>query len=186
MKRARLSIVNALTRFVGRADHWATFDECYGAIAHAPDTHHMVVSVVPQARGRTLIVGSLSRSLTLTGMRIGYLAGPKAVIIGVGAPQSQTTFKPNVIEQHALPHLSPLKELAMAVNICFWLIAVAHLVFKRLRTDRLSLLHRPVRLVEGRNGAGECGGPKTDQHIGRTAILRRSACHRHKREIGPG
>lgn len=85
-------------------DLWIIFDECYATFAHAPHTHHPIVSVAPQARNRTLIVNSFSASLALTGWRIGYLAGPKAVINAVEALQSHTTSNPNVIAQHALLH----------------------------------------------------------------------------------
>lgn len=85
-------------------DLWIIFDECYGAFAHAPHTHHSIVSVAPGARDRTLIVNSFSKSLALTGWRIGYLAGPAPVISAVKALQSHTTSNPNVIAQHALLH----------------------------------------------------------------------------------
>ncbi|MGY3573118.1 aminotransferase class I/II-fold pyridoxal phosphate-dependent enzyme [Bradyrhizobium sp. USDA 4504] len=83
---------------------WIVFDECYGAFAHAPHIHHPIVSVTPPARVRTLIVNSFSKSMALTAWRIGYLAGPKAVISAVQALQRDTTYNPNVIAQHALLH----------------------------------------------------------------------------------
>ncbi|MDA9489632.1 pyridoxal phosphate-dependent aminotransferase [Bradyrhizobium sp. CCBAU 11361] len=83
---------------------WIIFDECYAAFAHAPHSHHPIVTVAPHARDRTLIVNSFSKSLALTGWRIGYLAGPKTVISAVKALQSHTTSNPNVIAQHALLH----------------------------------------------------------------------------------
>lgn len=83
-------------------DLWIIFDECYGAFVHAPHTHHPIVSVAPLARARTLIVNSFSKSLALTGWRIGYLAGPKAVISAVRALQGHATSNPNVIAQQAL------------------------------------------------------------------------------------
>lgn len=83
---------------------WIIFDECYGAFAHEPHTHQPIVSVAPGARDRTLIVNSFSKSLALTGWRIGYLAGPAPVISAVKALQSHTTSNPNVIAQHALLH----------------------------------------------------------------------------------
>lgn len=83
-------------------DIWIIFDECYGAFAHAPHIHHPIVSVAPRARDRILIVNSFSKSLAMTGWRIGYLAGPRAVISAVRALQSHTAFNPNVIAQHAL------------------------------------------------------------------------------------
>lgn len=85
-------------------DLWIIFDECYGAFAHAPHTHHPIVSVAPSARDRTLIVNSFSKSLALAGWRIGYLAGPKAVISAVKELQGLTTSNPNVVAQHALLH----------------------------------------------------------------------------------
>ncbi|WP_271553760.1 aminotransferase class I/II-fold pyridoxal phosphate-dependent enzyme [Bradyrhizobium sp. CCBAU 45394] len=81
---------------------WIIFDECYGAFAHPPHTHHSILSMAPQARDRTLIVNSFSKSLALTGWRIGYIAGPKTFISAVKALQTRTTSNPNVIAQHAL------------------------------------------------------------------------------------
>ncbi|MCC8962450.1 aminotransferase class I/II-fold pyridoxal phosphate-dependent enzyme [Bradyrhizobium sp. Pear76] len=85
-------------------DLWIVFDESYGAFAHAPHTHHSIVSVAPPARPRTLLVNSFSKSLALTGWRIGYLAGPEAVISAAQALQRDTACNPNVISQHALLH----------------------------------------------------------------------------------
>lgn len=85
---------------------WIIFDECYGDFVHGHQTHHPIVSLVPDVRSRTLIVNAFSKSLALTGWRIGYLAGPKEVINAVKALQSHTTSNPNVIAQHAvLAHL---------------------------------------------------------------------------------
>lgn len=85
---------------------WIIFDECYGDFVHGHQTHHPIVSVVPEVRARTVIVNAFSKSLALTGWRIGYLAGPKEVVGAVKALQSHTTSNPNVIAQHAvLSHL---------------------------------------------------------------------------------
>ncbi|WEX91677.1 aminotransferase class I/II-fold pyridoxal phosphate-dependent enzyme (plasmid) [Sinorhizobium garamanticum] len=85
---------------------WIIFDECYGDFVHGHHTHHPIASIVPEVRSRTLIVNGFSKSLALTGWRIGYLAGPKEVINAVKAFQSHTTSNPNVIAQHAvLAHL---------------------------------------------------------------------------------
>lgn len=85
-------------------DLWIIFDECYGALAHAPHAHYPIVSVAPRARARILMVNSFSKSLGLTGWRIGYLAGPKTLISAVRALQRHATSTPNVITQHALLH----------------------------------------------------------------------------------
>ncbi|WFU85577.1 aminotransferase class I/II-fold pyridoxal phosphate-dependent enzyme [Bradyrhizobium sp. CIAT3101] len=85
---------------------WIIFDECYGAFTQTPHTHHPIVSVAPQARAWTLIVNSFSKSVAPTDWRVGYLAGPKAVISAVKALQGHTTSNSNVIAQQAvLRHL---------------------------------------------------------------------------------
>ncbi|QPB24492.1 aminotransferase class I/II-fold pyridoxal phosphate-dependent enzyme [Rhizobium sp. 007] len=83
-------------------DLWIIFDECYGEFIHTDVAHHSIVSVLPEVRSRTLIVNAFSKSLALTGWRIGYLAGPDYVISAVNALQSHTTSNPNVIAQHAV------------------------------------------------------------------------------------
>lgn len=85
---------------------WIIFDECYGDFVHGHQTHHPIVSLVPEIRSRTVIINAFSKSLALTGWRIGYLSAPKDVVNAVKALQSHTTSNPNVIAQHAvLAHL---------------------------------------------------------------------------------
>jgi aspartate aminotransferase len=85
---------------------WIIFDECYGAFVHSSEAHHPIVALVPDVRSRTIIINAFSKSLALTGWRIGYLAGPKEIINAVKALQSHTTSNPNVIAQYAvLAHL---------------------------------------------------------------------------------
>jgi aspartate aminotransferase len=96
----------AIAELAINRNFWIIFDECYGDFVHGHQMHHPIVSVAPQARGRTIIVNAFSKSLALTGWRIGYLAGPKDVVSAVKALQSHTTSNPNVIAQHAvLAHL---------------------------------------------------------------------------------
>ncbi|KUM25918.1 aspartate aminotransferase [Mesorhizobium loti] len=98
--------LTALGELAVARDLWIIFDECYRDFVHAPHIHHPIVSLVPEARSRTLIVNAFSKSLALTGWRIGYLAAPKPVISAVKAIQSHTTSNPNAIAQHAvLAHL---------------------------------------------------------------------------------
>ncbi|GLR87763.1 pyridoxal phosphate-dependent aminotransferase [Bradyrhizobium iriomotense] len=96
---------------------WIIVDECYRTFVHAPHVHHSIVSVVPRARDRTLIVNSFSKSLALTGWRIGYLAAPKPVIGAVKALQSHTTSNPNVIAQHALLHYLKSGDMAFQLQL---------------------------------------------------------------------
>ncbi|MFA1622012.1 aminotransferase class I/II-fold pyridoxal phosphate-dependent enzyme [Rhizobium mongolense] len=94
-------ILRGIGQLAIQHDLWIIFDECYGDFIHTDVAHHPIVSVLPEVRSRTLIVNAFSKSLALTGWRIGYLAGPDHVISAVKALQSHTTSNPNVIAQHA-------------------------------------------------------------------------------------
>ncbi|MCZ0736887.1 aminotransferase class I/II-fold pyridoxal phosphate-dependent enzyme [Phreatobacter sp. AB_2022a] len=99
-------ILGAIAGIAQARNLWVIFDECYGAFVHPPHAHHAIVSVAPEVRSRTVIVNAFSKTLALTGWRIGYMAAPKPVIEAVKALQSHTTSNPNVIAQHAvLNHL---------------------------------------------------------------------------------
>ncbi|WP_024509961.1 aminotransferase class I/II-fold pyridoxal phosphate-dependent enzyme [Bradyrhizobium sp. ARR65] len=98
------STLSGIAQLAIDRDLWIIFDECFSAFAHAPHTHHPIVSVAPRARDRTLIVNSLSKALALAGWRIGYVAGPKEVIGAIDALQSSTSSHPNIMVQHALLH----------------------------------------------------------------------------------
>lgn len=85
-------------------DLWVIFDECYGPFTYDGRAHHPIVSLVPEVRSKTVIINAFSKSLALTGWRIGYLAAPKEVISAVKALQSHSTSNPNVIAQYAVLH----------------------------------------------------------------------------------
>ncbi|CDX12352.1 aspartate aminotransferase [Mesorhizobium sp. LCM 4577] len=98
--------LTAIARLAINRDLWVIFDECYANFVYGHHAHYPIVSVVPEVRSRTIVVNGFSKSLALTGWRIGYLAAPKEVVDAVRALQSHTTSNPNVIAQHAvLAHL---------------------------------------------------------------------------------
>ncbi|RAZ72915.1 aminotransferase class I/II-fold pyridoxal phosphate-dependent enzyme [Mesorhizobium atlanticum] len=98
--------LTAIARLAINRDLWVIFDECYANFVYGQHAHYPIVSAVPEVRSRTIIVNGFSKSLALTGWRIGYLAAPKEVVDAVRALQSHTTSNPNVIAQHAvLAHL---------------------------------------------------------------------------------
>lgn len=83
---------------------WVIFDECYGTFVHDGSVHYPIVSLVPELRERLVIVNAFSKSLALTGWRIGYLAAPARLVQAVNTLQSHTTSNPNVIAQSAILH----------------------------------------------------------------------------------
>ncbi|MCZ4093655.1 aminotransferase class I/II-fold pyridoxal phosphate-dependent enzyme [Sinorhizobium psoraleae] len=94
--------LRGIADFAADRNLWIIFDECYGFV-HGHHTHHPIASILPEVRSRTLIVNAFSKSLALTGWRIGYLAGLKEVINAVNAFQSHTTSNPNWAARRARP-----------------------------------------------------------------------------------
>ena len=86
-------------------DLWIICDECDRDFFYDQHTCVGILEAVPEVRPRTLLVNSFSKSQAQPGWRIGYLAGPRAVIAAVNALQSHTTSRPNVVAQHATADL---------------------------------------------------------------------------------
>jgi aspartate aminotransferase len=59
------------------------------------------VAVEPRLRERTLTVNGVSKAYAMTGWRVGYGAGPRALIAAMAVVQSQTTSCPSSISQAA-------------------------------------------------------------------------------------
>lgn len=55
--------------------------------------------VAPQLRERTLLVNGCSKRYAMTGLRIGWAAGPKTLISAMARVQGQTTSNPGAISQ---------------------------------------------------------------------------------------
>lgn len=52
------------------------FDECYEALVYEPFEHRNIVSLVPEMKERTVLIGSFSKTYCIAGWRAGTLAGP--------------------------------------------------------------------------------------------------------------
>lgn len=68
-----------LLRFAAAHDLYVISDEVYESIVF-DGREHVSVASLPEARERTLLVNSFSKTYAMTGWRIGYLAAPKRVI----------------------------------------------------------------------------------------------------------
>jgi aspartate aminotransferase len=81
-------------------DLWVISDECYAALSYdgpAPS----IASLGAEVRARTLVVNTCSKTYAMTGWRIGFAAGPKAVIKAMTDVQSQVTSNPASVAQWA-------------------------------------------------------------------------------------
>ena len=75
-------------------------DECYEALTYE-GRHVSIASLGPEIKARTLVVNTCSKAYAMTGWRIGYAAGPRALIRAMGDVQSQVTSNPSSIYQWA-------------------------------------------------------------------------------------
>ncbi len=76
-------------------------DEIYEHILLTDKPFVSFVKACPQLRERTLLINGVSKAYAMTGYRLGYAAGPKALIVAMNKTQSQTTTCPSTISQLA-------------------------------------------------------------------------------------
>lgn len=81
-------------------DLWILSDEIYATLRY-DGAEHVSPASLPGGRERTMLVNGFTKSHTLTGWRISFLAGPKAVIETAGKLQSQLLGNPCTISQEA-------------------------------------------------------------------------------------
>jgi len=76
-------------------------DEIYEKLVYDGTVHISIASLGREVKDRTIVINGLSKSHAMTGWRIGYAAGPSAVIKAMTNIQSQSTSNPNSIAQKA-------------------------------------------------------------------------------------
>lgn len=100
-------------------------DDIYEKLWYRDDTFHNILNVAPELYERTLVVNGLSKAYAMTGLRLGYAAGPKAWISGMQLVQDQSTSNAtSVVQKAAVAALTGPQE------------AIAHMVKEyRVRRD---------------------------------------------------
>ncbi len=89
-----------VARLAVERDLWVVSDECYEALTYE-GRHVSIATLSPETKARTLVVNTCSKAYAMTGWRIGYAAGPKAIIKAMTDVQSQVTSNPTSIAQWA-------------------------------------------------------------------------------------
>jgi aspartate aminotransferase len=94
--------MKALTDVLMRHGHvWVLTDDMYEHIAFDGFTFCTPAEVEPGLYERTLTLNGVSKAYAMTGWRIGYAAGPEALIAAMRKVQSQSTSNPCSISQYA-------------------------------------------------------------------------------------
>lgn len=76
-------------------------DEIYEKIIFDHNKHVSIASLGPEICSLTITVNGLSKSCSMTGWRIGYLAGPHDIVEAISKLQDHTTSNPCSISQKA-------------------------------------------------------------------------------------
>jgi len=92
--------LEAVARLVVERQLWVVSDECYEALTFE-GRHVSIASFGPEIKARTIVVNTCSKAYAMTGWRIGYGAGPRALIRAMTDAQSQVTSNPSSIAQWA-------------------------------------------------------------------------------------
>jgi aspartate aminotransferase len=94
--------VKALCDVLMRYPHvWIMSDDMYEHLVFDDFVFTSPAEVEPGLYDRTLTCNGVSKSYAMTGWRIGYAAGPQALIKAMGIIQSQSTSNPCSIAQYA-------------------------------------------------------------------------------------
>jgi aspartate aminotransferase len=80
---------------------WVLADDIYEHILYDGLAFATPVAVEPRLRDRTLTVNGVSKAYAMTGWRVGYGAGPRALIAAMAVVQSQSTSCPSSVSQAA-------------------------------------------------------------------------------------
>jgi aspartate aminotransferase len=94
--------LKALTDVLLRHPHvWVMSDDMYEHLVYDGFEFTTPAQVEPALYDRTLTLNGVSKAYCMTGWRIGYAAGPEALIRAMGKVQSQSTSNPCSISQWA-------------------------------------------------------------------------------------
>jgi aspartate aminotransferase len=94
--------LKALTDVLVRHPHvWVMTDDMYEHLVYDDFEFATPAQIEPKLYDRTLTVNGVSKAYCMTGWRIGYGAGPKALIKAMANMQSQSTSNPSSVSQAA-------------------------------------------------------------------------------------
>lgn len=76
-------------------------DDMYEHVNLTGDQFYNILNATPALKDRCIVLNGVSKAYSMTGWRIGYAAGPAAIIKAMGILQSQSTSNPTSISQVA-------------------------------------------------------------------------------------
>jgi aspartate aminotransferase len=93
--------LRALADVLRRRGIWVIVDEIYGQLVYDGFVQRSLLTVAPDLKDRLIIVDGASKTYAMTGWRIGWMLGPRAVADACETLQSQATSSTTTVAQHA-------------------------------------------------------------------------------------
>jgi aspartate aminotransferase len=82
-------------------DIWIISDEIYEKLIYGGEKHISIAQLSEDAKKRTLLINGVSKSHSMTGWRIGYIAGDEVVVEAITNLASHSTSNPTKTSQYA-------------------------------------------------------------------------------------
>lgn len=76
-------------------------DEIYEKLVYSGEKHYSIAALSDYMKEHTVVINGVSKSYSMTGWRIGYLAAPVKIAKAIGSMQSHTASNPCSISQYA-------------------------------------------------------------------------------------
>jgi aspartate aminotransferase len=97
-------------------------DEIYDCFVYDGGRYASLLGVAPELKPRVLVVNGCSKRYAMTGLRIGWALGPRALISAMGRIQGQSTSNPCTAAQHAAlaaitGDQTPVREMVAAFDV---------------------------------------------------------------------
>ncbi len=111
-------VLGMLARLAQAHDLWVISDEIYEKLTFDGAVHHSIAAI-PSMRERTVVVNGFAKTYCMTGWRVGYAAGPAAVITAMARlKQAVNICAPAVAQAGALAALTgPQDSVADLIGI---------------------------------------------------------------------
>ncbi len=93
--------IQAIAEVVGDRDILLISDDMYESILYDGFEFHNIANVSDRMKKKTIVMNGVSKAYSMTGWRIGYMAGDAEIMTRVDTLQSQSTSNPASISQWA-------------------------------------------------------------------------------------
>ena len=93
--------LKALAKIIEEKKIWVISDEIYEKMVYEGEEFISIATLSEYIKEHTIVVNGLSKAYSMTGWRIGYVAGPIEVVKAISSMQSHTTSNACSIAQYA-------------------------------------------------------------------------------------